>query len=631
MAKFDLKGMLSERSTQEMDLPEQKTVYRNPEDLIPSKDNFYSTEDTENLKQSIKALGILQPLLIEERGGKDYILAGHSRRKCCLELIEEGLDRFRKIPCVYKPKIELSTASEEDEIIRKIIIIQSNTYREKTDWEKMTEALQMEELVKELRKKTDLEGKTREIVSDLIGVSSTQIGRYHSINSNLSESLMNAFKQNKLNISTATELSGLNEKYQTQACELLENAGQLALNDAKLLKAQQEQERNIPGQLTIEQVLHPHKPEEVNAVIPVDIQIDRFYESLRKNIETYVRKSDLNMTTYMLSALYGTVRVRNGHLNYQGSKEGIIFNTGSDQEELISWTDFSKKLIEKYGKKQKPVKMAAVDEPEELTIKEAITTFHDEFPNKFTRMMRAIRPAKNNHESAVMAQKVLAPCGFSSLSGSSVMNYEFRGMSAGAKFECKGRTLNTSYRYLVEQARFMYDPFSPEFDDPEDQSAAGVPDNLQQDDFVEATKIEEHIVENNKMSDHAGDITEMASADSFEISIQPPLPAMKNNDQRKEWLRKYKEWGLWYTDEHIGARYYKYDFENGTRLIVEEYDPEPVHNSPWAPNEPYYMHLVGGPEPERNNGIPKWTYHSKYNKYPNSETELVEFLKGVQK
>lgn len=631
MAKFDLKGMLSERSTQEMDLPEQKTVYRNPEDLIPSKDNFYSTEDTEKLKQSIKVLGILQPLLIEERDGKDYILAGHSRRKCCLELIEEGMDRFRKVPCVYKPKIELSTASEEDEIIRKIIIIQSNTYREKTDWEKMTEALQMEELVKELREKTDLEGKTREIVSDLIGVSSTQIGRYHSISNNLSERLADAFRQNKLNISTAAELAGLNEKYQTKACELLENAGQLALNDAKLLKAQQEQERNIPGQLTIEQALHPHKPEEVNTVIPVDIQIDRFYESLRKNIETYVRKSDLNMTTYMLSALYGTVRVRNGHLNYQGSKEGIIFNTGSDQEELISWTDFSKKLIEKYGKKQKPVKMATVDEPEELTIKEAITTFHDEFPNKFTRMMRAIRPAKNNHESAVMAQKVLAPCGFSSLSGSGVMNYEFRGMSAGAKFECKGRTLNTSYRYLVEQARFMYDPFSPEFDDPEDQSAAGVTDNLQQDDFVEATKIEEHIVENNKMSDHAGDIAEMVSADSSETSIQPPLPVMKNNDQRKEWLRKYKEWGLWYTDEHIGVRYYKYDFENGTRLIVEEYDPEPVHNSSWALNELYYMHLVGGPEPERNNGIPKWTYHSKYNKYPNSETELVEFLKGVQK
>lgn len=575
MAKFDLKGMLSERSTQEMDLPEQKTVYRNPEDLIPSKDNFYSTEDTEKLKQSIKALGILQPLLIEERGGKDYILAGHSRRKCCLELIEEGLDRFRKVPCVYKPKIELSTASEEDEIIRKIIIIQSNTYREKTDWEKMTEALQMEELVKELREKTDLEGKTREIVSDLIGVSSTQIGRYHSISNNLSERLADAFRQNKLNISTAAELAGLNEKYQTKACELLENAGQLALNDAKLLKAQQEQERDIPGQLTIDQALHPHKPEEVDAVIPVDMQISRFYESLRKNIETYVRKSDLNMTTYMLSALYGTVRVRNGHLNYQGSKEGIIFNAGSDQEELISWTDFSKKLIEKYGKKQKPVRMAAVDEPEEKGPAKCITG----------KSQSGICGAAAYCDTA---HKCCAQC----------------------PDDC-----NIRCGWLEERC----------------QAAAGVPDNQQQDDFAEATKIEEHIVENNKMSDHAGDIAEMVSADSSETSIQPPLPVMKNNDQRKEWLRKYKEWGLWYTDEHIGARYYKYDFENGTRLIVEEYDPEPVHNSSWVSNEPYYMHLVGGPEPERNNGIPKWTYHSKYNKYPNGETELVEFLKGVQK
>ena len=575
MAKFDLKGMLSERSSQEMTIPEQKTVYRNPEDLIPSKDNFYSTEDTEKLKQSIKALGILQPLLIEERDGKDYILAGHSRRKCCLELIEEGMDRFRKIPCVYKPKIELSTASEEDEIIRKIIIIQSNTYREKSDWEKMTEALQMEELVKELREKTDLEGKTREIVSDLIGVSPTQIGRYHSISNNLSERLADAFRQNKLNISTAAELAGLNEKYQTKACELLENAGQLALNDAKLLKAQQEQERNIPGQLTIEQALHPHKPEEVNAVIPVDIQIDRFYESLRKNIETYVRKSDLNMTTYMLSALYGTVRVRNGHLNYQGSKEGIIFNAGSDQEELMNWTDFSKKLIEKYGKKQKLVKMAAVDEPEEKGPAKCIT---------------------GKSQSGI--------CG-----AAAYCNTTYK-CCAQCPDDCNGRC-----GWLEDHC----------------QSAAGSPDNQQQDNFAEDNKIEERIVELNKTSDHSGNITEMASADSSEISIQPPLPVMKNNDQRKEWLRKYKEWGLWYTDEHIGARYYKYDFENGTRLIVEEYDPEPVRNSPWAPNEPYYMHLVGGPEPERNNGIPKWTYHSKYNKYPNSETELVEFLKGVQK
>lgn len=575
MAKFDLKGMLSERSAQEIDLPEQKTVYRNPEDLIPSKDNFYSTEDTEKLKQSIRALGILQPLLIEERDGKDYLLAGHRRRKCCLELIKEGLERFKRIPCVYKPKIELSAETETDEIVRKMVIIQSNTYREKTDWEKMTESLQMEELVKELREKTDLEGKTREIVSDLIGVSSTQIGRYHSISSNLSGELMDAFKQNKLNVSTAAELAGLNDKYQNEACKILSEVGQVTLNAAKLLKAQQEQERDIPGQMTIDQALHPHKPEEINTPVPVDIQIDRFYESLRKNIETYVKKSDLNMTTYMLSALYGTVRVRNGQLNYQGTKGGILFNASTDQEESIGWTEFSKKLIEKYGKKQKPVKMAAVDEPEEKG------------------------PAK-----CIAGKSQSGICGAAAYCDTTYK------CCAQCPDDCNSRC-----GWLEERC----------------QSAAGSLADRQQDDFTEDIKIEERIVELNKTSDYSSDITEMAPADSSETSIQPPLPVMKNNDQRKEWLRNYKEWGLWYTDEHIGARYYKYDFENGTRLIVEEYDPEPVRNSPWAPYEPYYMHLVGGPEPERNNGIPKWTYHSKYNKYPNSETELVEFLKGVQK
>nr|WP_288700596.1 ParB N-terminal domain-containing protein [uncultured Blautia sp.] len=577
MAKFDLKGMLSERSTQEIDLPEQKTVYRDPEDLIPSKDNFYSTEDTEKLKQSIRALGILQPLLIEERDGKDYLLAGHRRRKCCLELIKEGLERFKRIPCVYKPKIELSAETETDEIVRKMVIIQSNTYREKTDWEKMTESLQMEELVKELREKTDLEGKTREIVSDLIGVSSTQIGRYHSISSNLSEELMDAFKKNKLNVSTAAELAGLNEKYQNEACKLLLEVGQVTLNAAKLLKAQQEQERDIPGQMTIDQALHPHKPEEINTPVPVDIQIDRFYESLRKNIETYVKKSDLNMTTYMLSALYGTVRVRNGQLNYQGTKGGILFNAGTDQEESIGWTEFSKKLIEKYGKKQKAVKMVAVDEPEEKTD----------------------GPAK-----CITGKSQSGICGAAA----------YCNMTYKCCTQCPD-DCNSRCGWLEERC----------------QPAAEPQDEKQQDDFAEDTQFEEHSAEAGKTSDHAGDSTDMLPEENKEISEQPLLPVMKNNDQRKEWLRNYKAWGLWYTDEHIRVRYYKYDFENGARLIAEEYDPEEVKDSRWTHIETSYMHLVGGPEPDRKNGIPKWTYHSKYNRHPNSETELVEFLKEVQK
>ena len=111
--------------------------------------------------------------------------------------------------------------------------------------------------------------------------------------------------------------------------------------------------------------------------------------------------------------------------------------------------------------------------------------------------------------------------------------------------------------------------------------------------------------------------------------IQPDLPPMKNSDQRKEWLRNYKDWGLWYEDNRIGVKYYKYDFENGARLIAETYMvPETEF---YIAHESCYFHLVGGPEPVKKNGVPKWGWNEVYNRYPNSETELVEFLKEAQK
>ena len=109
---------------------------------------------------------------------------------------------------------------------------------------------------------------------------------------------------------------------------------------------------------------------------------------------------------------------------------------------------------------------------------------------------------------------------------------------------------------------------------------------------------------------------------------QPPLPKLKNNEQRKEWLNNYRSWGIWYKDEHIGATYYRYQFENSAVLIVEEYENESEYTGTYTSS---YFHLVGGPELERRSGIPKWNTHKKYSRYPNNETELVEFLKEIQR
>lgn len=638
MAEFILDDVLSERPKMEVGFQRQRIVYRSPEDLLPDKENFYNIEDIADLKESIRSLGLLQALLIEKRDDKDYIIAGHRRQKCCLELLNEGDERFRKIPCVYTVGTNMDV--EDDDITRQIKLIQANSYRKKTAWEEMTEALKMVDLVQELRKKTEMEGKSRDIAAGLLGTSSTQIGRYKSIQTNLSDDLMTVFKRDSISLSVAAELAGLKPEYQHQAYEIFRRDGVISINDAKLLKARQEQEKDIPGQMTIEQALHPAKPQEIATAIPVDTQIDRFFEALRKNVSTYILQNNLNMTIYMLSALYGSVRVRNGHLNYQGQKEGILFNGGSDQEELVLWKDFSERLIKKYGKKQKQVKTASVveEEPEN----------------------NMLGPAK-----CIAGQSGSGQCGAAA--------YCDKGYNCCAQCpdDCNGRC------GWIESC----------------QPAAEAPDKKQRD-FVEPTEIEEHIVEDNKTFDYIEDPettlpenwpeylkdipipTETALAsylydqerdlkqildiekkepglphmtimqqqmvvaglrilqnyiENTKEPEQPPLPEAKNNDQRKEWLRNYKSWGLWYTDYHTGVRYYKYDFQNGARLIAEEYDPEPQKSSWWVPTESCYMHLVGGPEPTSKDKIPKWTYHAKYNRFPNSETELVEFLKEVQK
>lgn len=106
---------------------------------------------------------------------------------------------------------------------------------------------------------------------------------------------------------------------------------------------------------------------------------------------------------------------------------------------------------------------------------------------------------------------------------------------------------------------------------------------------------------------------------------QPDLPVLRNNDQRKEWLSKYKDWGLWYRDEHIDVNYYKYDFRDGSRLVVAEY---PQRRCNWRneKSDDAYYHLM-----EKNCKGYKGTYDKQYVHSTDSETYLVDFLKNLQK
>lgn len=110
--------------------------------------------------------------------------------------------------------------------------------------------------------------------------------------------------------------------------------------------------------------------------------------------------------------------------------------------------------------------------------------------------------------------------------------------------------------------------------------------------------------------------------------VQPELPVLRNNDQRKEWLKDYKTWGLWYRDENIDVNYYKYDFPDGSRLVVAEY---PQRRMYWKPNQfadEHHYHLL---EKNREYYGSNKTFEQQYVHSTDSETYLVEFLKNLQK
>ena len=724
-------------------LDQNEEIYRDPYELIPSNNNFYSPQVVDELAESILQFGQLQPAVIDSRDGKDYVIAGHTRRLAMIKLIEEGHEEFRKMKCQYLPRKEIEDKfGEYADLAIELIEMQTNLYREKTDWEKMQEVIRTEEIVKKMK----TSGRVRDNVQKILKVSGGQQGRFHAIHANLYGQLMEEFKENRIKGSVAYELSKLSAKFQKQACEIFQRDGNLSLEDTKKLQAQENAEKSIPGQMSIAQATGQLRPTADTTPINVDTQIKRLYDKAQKRLKERVENRDKMMVPMRLRDLYNGSRVQNGYLNYRAEKSCIVFNPDSEQEKELHWNDLADILIQKYGKEPRPVKMTTIDAPEPvitLTESAAVKALFEAYPNKLKTIMRICRQCKNNGEAAKAVQKEIAPYGWHAVSGSEV-EYTFMGFAAGLEIKVKNEKVSMKYGRLIVEAKNLYDPLSPEFDVepkrieakddegpvkcitgqsgsglcgaaaycdqkytccsqcPDDcdsrcgwipekscQPAAEILDEKQQEDhtgdFAEKVK---HLGNTDKIPDvwpeDLKDIPvptgveiigylydeERRLKEFFEVEKEDPglprmtilkqqlivgglriiknlveeckekseeseqssLPIMRNNDQRKEWLRNYKAWGLWYTDNHTGVKYYKYDFTNGARLIVEEYEKEPLPENNWyVTKEPYYMHLIGGPEPDGKGGIPKWTYHTHYNKYPNSESELVEFLKEIQK
>jgi ParB family chromosome partitioning protein len=229
-------------------------------DLVPSEDNFYSIREIEELKAAIEIAGkVLQNLVVVPLdGGKYKVIAGHRRRLASISLVEEGKPQYEFVPCDVEPNEE---AAEDQEVRDGLMLIVTNSQREKTAWDKIEEVRYLREVLEKARTKPRFVALLQQIVSQTFGgaevqadgtrdfiakvlhTSTTQIGRYDAIIRNLCPDFKAELQEDRINVSTAYELSGLAAEEQQAAFAEYQRTGEISIKAARERKSPPPAER----------------------------------------------------------------------------------------------------------------------------------------------------------------------------------------------------------------------------------------------------------------------------------------------------------------------------------------------------------------------------------------------------
>lgn len=188
-------------------------IFLSPYDVEDTESNFYSQENIQELADSFLTVGQQQPTVLGRIDGKYKIISGHRRNAANKLLIEQGYDEYKNIRFLYR---DMSEATLE------LSLIVGNAFnRELTAYEKTEQASRLKKALIRAKEEDGLEiqGKLRDVIAELLGESSANIGRMESINNNLTDEAKEQFKNGNLGITAAYEVSKLSEEEQKAIAE----------------------------------------------------------------------------------------------------------------------------------------------------------------------------------------------------------------------------------------------------------------------------------------------------------------------------------------------------------------------------------------------------------------------------
>lgn len=198
--KFDLAALMGE-AVSKSDTGEMRVEQIPLAEIEENENNSYAQNDIDEMAESIKVIGLQQPLVVRRKTEGGYLLLAGHRRRNALAL----LDR-KTAPCIVLD-------ADLDPSLQVLILHWTNTMARGggglTAEYTGQAAKEIEAALKDLQARgvVELPGKLRTYVAEVLKTSESQIARAKAINNGLTKAWQGDFKCHRINDSAAYELS----------------------------------------------------------------------------------------------------------------------------------------------------------------------------------------------------------------------------------------------------------------------------------------------------------------------------------------------------------------------------------------------------------------------------------------
>ena len=182
-----------------------------------SEDNFYIVGNVDELEDSIRMHGLLDPVTVTPDGepGRYKLISGHRRHKAWGQLRKAEPEKYAEIPAIVRTYASPHMAELA-------LIMANGTSRVLSPAEVSKQAERVERLLYELKEEGyEFPGRMRDQVAKACQVSSSKLARLKVIREHLAAPWTEVWSSGKLAEDTAYKLAGLPEDFQARLGKVL--------------------------------------------------------------------------------------------------------------------------------------------------------------------------------------------------------------------------------------------------------------------------------------------------------------------------------------------------------------------------------------------------------------------------